>query len=84
MLHKIKESFKENFHKGENNSDSESGLYKSNTGVNEMKTLTVSGVNEEQYTNQQMGLYFALYLTFSMGMLGTVACDESNRILCIF
>ena len=70
MLHKIKESFKENFNKGENNS--ESGLYKSNTGVNEMKTLTVSGVNEEQYTNQQMGLYFALYLTFSMGMLGTV------------
>ena len=70
MLHKIKESFKENFDKGENNS--ESGLYKSNTGVNEMKTLTVSGVNEEQYTNQQMGLYFALYLTFSMGMLGTV------------
>jgi proton-translocating NADH-quinone oxidoreductase chain M len=72
MLHKIKESFKENFNKGENNSDSESGLYKSNTGVNEMKTLTISGVNEEQYTNQQMGLYFALYLTFSMGMLGTV------------
>jgi proton-translocating NADH-quinone oxidoreductase chain M len=70
MLHKIKESFKENFDKGENNS--ESGLYKSNTGVNEMKTLTVSGVNEEQYTNQQMGLYFALYLTFSIGMLGTV------------
>ena len=72
MLHKIKESFKENFIKGENNSDSESGLYKSNTGVNEMKTLTVSGVNEEQYINHQMGLYFALYLTFSMGMLGTV------------
>ena len=70
MLHKIKESFKENFDKGENNS--ESGLYKSNAGANEMKTLTVSGVNEEQYTNQQMGLYFALYLTFSMGMLGTV------------
>ena len=70
MLHKIKESFKENFGGGENSSDS--GLYKSNTGVNEMKTLTVSGVNEEQYTNQQMGLYFALYLTFSMGMLGTV------------
>ena len=70
MLHKIKESFKENFGGGENNSDS--GLYKSNTGVNEMKTLTVSGVNEEQYINHQMGLYFALYLTFSMGMLGTV------------
>src|SRR5438093_2982524 len=70
MLHKIKESFTESFGGRENSSDS--GLYKSNTGVNEMKTLTVSGVNEEQYINHQMGLYFALYLTFSMGMLGTV------------
>jgi proton-translocating NADH-quinone oxidoreductase chain M len=70
MLHRIKESFKENFDKRENNS--ESGLYRSNTGVNEMDTLTVSRVNEEQYVNHHMGLYFALYLTFSMGMLGTV------------
>jgi proton-translocating NADH-quinone oxidoreductase chain M len=70
MLHKIKESFKENFDKRGNNSDS--GLYKSNIGGNEMETLTLSGANEEQYINHQMGLYFALYLTFSMGMLGTV------------
>jgi proton-translocating NADH-quinone oxidoreductase chain M len=70
MLHKIKESFKENFDKRGNNSDS--GLYKPNIGGNEMETVTLSGANEEQYINHQMGLYFALYLTFSMGMLGTV------------
>jgi len=70
MIHKIKESFKENFDKRENNSDS--GVYNSNIGGNEMETLTVSGVNEEQYLNHHIGLYFALYLTFSMGMLGTV------------
>jgi proton-translocating NADH-quinone oxidoreductase chain M len=70
MLHKIKESFKENFNERENNP--ESGLYKSNIGTNEMETLTVSGANEQEYVNHHIGLYFALYLTFSMGMLGTV------------
>ncbi|WP_337863097.1 NADH-quinone oxidoreductase subunit M [Nitrososphaera sp.] len=32
-------------------------------------TLTV---DQQKYVNRQMGLYFALYLAFSMGMLGTV------------
>jgi proton-translocating NADH-quinone oxidoreductase chain M len=73
MLHKIKESLKENFdNKKEMKSDS--GLISnSNTGANEMGTqVTVSEANEEQYVNHHIGLYFALYLTFSMGMLGTV------------
>ena len=73
MLHKIKESLKENFdNKKEMKSDS--GLISnSNTGANEMRTqVTISEANEEQYVNHHIGLYFALYLTFSMGMLGTV------------
>jgi proton-translocating NADH-quinone oxidoreductase chain M len=73
MLHKIKESLKENFdNKKEMKSDS--GLISnSNTGANGMGTqVTVSEANEEQYVNHHIGLYFALYLTFSMGMLGTV------------
>lgn len=70
MLHKIKESFEENFGKRESASDSIK--YRSNAGGNEIKTLTVSKSDEEQYVNHHMGLYFALYLTFSMGMLGTV------------
>ena len=72
MLHKIKESFEENFGKKGGDSHSDSGSYKSNTGGNEMESVTISGSNEEQYVNHHMGLYFALYLTFSMGMLGTV------------
>lgn len=70
MLHKIKESFEENLVKKENANDS--GELDVNAGGNEMKTLTVSKSSEEQYINHHMGLYFALYLTFSMGMLGTV------------
>lgn len=70
MLHKIKESFEENSGKRESTSDSSN--YGSNTGGNEIKTVTVSKSTEEQYINHHMGLYFALYLTFSMGMLGTV------------
>ena len=70
MLHKIKESFKENFNKRENNSGS--NVHTSSAGGNEIESLTISGSNEEQYVNHHMGLYFALYLTFSMGMLGTV------------
>ena len=70
MLHKIKESFEENSGKRESTPDSSE--YKSNASRNEIKTLTVSKSAEEQYVNHHMGLYFVLYLTFSMGMLGTV------------
>ena len=70
MLHKIKESFEENA--GKNEGTTSSSEYKSNTEGNEIKTVTVSKLAEEQYVNHHMGLYFALYLTFSMGMLGTV------------
>jgi NADH-quinone oxidoreductase subunit M len=70
MLHKIKESFRENFNKRESNSGS--NVHTSSAGGNEIESLTISGSNEEQYVNHHMGLYFALYLTFSMGMLGTV------------
>jgi len=70
MLHKIKESFEEN--SGKRESVPDSNEYRSNAGGNEIKTLTVSKSAEEQYVNHHMGLYFALYLTFSMGMLGTV------------
>ena len=70
MLHKIKESLEENFGKRESAPDSNE--YKSNAGGNEIKTLTVSKSAEAQFVNHHMGLYFALYLTFSMGMLGTV------------
>jgi proton-translocating NADH-quinone oxidoreductase chain M len=85
MLHKIKESLKENFdNKKEMKSDS--GLISnSNTGANEMGTqVTVSEANEEQYVNHHIGLYFALYLTFSMGMLGTVLATNLIEFFVFF
>jgi NADH-quinone oxidoreductase subunit M len=35
-------------------------------------TISVLEPAQQQYVNRQMALYFALYLTFAMGMLGTV------------
>jgi NADH-quinone oxidoreductase subunit M len=35
-------------------------------------SLALLSPEAKQYVNNQMGLYFALYLAFSMGMLGTV------------
>ncbi len=75
MLHKIKESFHENISgfKKDVKSDSTDFNPRSDTIANEAGTqVTLSKANEEQYVNHHMGLYFALYLTFSMGMLGTV------------
>jgi len=43
------------------------------TGTNiETTTQMTTLVQKESYVRTQTGLYFALYLTFSMGMLGTV------------
>ena len=45
----------------------------STTGTNiETTTQMTTLVQKESYVRTQTGLYFALYLTFSMGMLGTV------------
>src|ERR671925_245796 len=41
-----------------------------NVGGSGSQATTV--VDTQQYVNNQIGLYFALYLAFSMGMLGTV------------
>jgi len=73
MLHKIKESLKENFDSNKEIKSDSGFTSKSNTGANNMGTqVTLSEANEEQYVNHHIGLYFGLYLTFSMGMLGTV------------
>ena len=75
MLHKIKESFHENISEFKKDVKSDSTDFNpgKDTIANEAGTqVTLSKANEEQYVNHHMGLYFALYLTFSMGMLGTV------------
>jgi len=54
-------------------SSSSSSSSSPSTGTNIETTSQVTAlVEKESYVRTQTGLYFALYLTFSMGMLGTV------------
>ncbi|SRR5579884_9755 len=49
------------------------GSGSSSTGISNIESGSQTTVLESQrYLNNQSGLYFALYLAFSMGMLGTV------------
>lgn len=57
MIHIFKEQFEEQYHE-----------LASTTG--QTSIVEVSSLN--QYINNQSGLYFALFLVFAMGMLGTV------------
>ena len=58
MVHKFKEDYAKLHGHSENSSGSQTTV------------IETSGLN--QYINTQSGLYFALFLVFSMGMLGTV------------
>ncbi len=58
MVHKFKEDYAKLYGHSENSSGSQTTV------------VELSGLN--QYINTQSGLYFALFLVFSMGMLGTV------------
>ena len=59
MIHKFEHLFKEHYHQ---NADSIEGQ---TTAVIESSAL-------KTYINNQSGIYFAMFLVFSMGMLGTV------------
>ena len=59
MVHK----FKENFHELNSKQNQQSGVQ--TTALVESSSLT-------DYVNKQSGVYFALFLVFAMGMLGTV------------
>ncbi len=88
MIHKIQEDADAQFGGGHSdhgkrpsNSDSgseqmpssSSSSYPSGTLTNIESTSQVTTlVKKENYVRTQTGLYFALYLTFSMGMLGTI------------
>ena len=61
-----------------NNNDTNNSEEKSNTnnsyrgGMGELKSLYRIEPSSKQHIDTQMGLYFALFLTFTMGMVGTV------------
>ena len=65
MVHKVSEDLPE--HKTQGN-----GTSHGNTGSHGGSGLQLSVLESDQRVKNQMGLYFSLYLAFSMGMLGTV------------
>ncbi|MGB7559384.1 MAG: NADH-quinone oxidoreductase subunit M [Nitrososphaeraceae archaeon] len=56
------------------------------TGVDSSQSQLSTLVPKEvkQYVNTQVGLYFALYLTFSMGMMGTVLATNLIEFFVFF
>ena len=59
MIHKFEHLFKEHYHQ---NAD----------GTEGQATAVIESSALKTYINNQSGLYFAMFLVFSMGMLGTV------------
>ncbi len=57
MIHHFKEQYAERYHQVESSSG---------------QTSVVSTTSLQQFINKQSGLYFALFLAFSVGMIGTV------------
>jgi proton-translocating NADH-quinone oxidoreductase chain M len=61
--------------------EDEGGQTFDNAGNNSMLVLSD---NQKLFLNSQMGLYFALYLAFSMGMLGTVLATNLVEFYAFF
>ena len=61
-----------------------SGTYYSDSTKMEVGSQVSSVIDTKKYLNSQMGLYFALYLAFSMGMLGTVLATNLIQFYVFF
>jgi proton-translocating NADH-quinone oxidoreductase chain M len=71
MVHKVSEEFPE--HKaGQSNGPTPHGDQGSHGTPNVSHSQQLTVLETDQRVKNQMGLYFALYLAFSMGMIGTV------------
>ena len=70
---------------GGDNSDSSSSSspYADRTKLG-LGSQVVSIIDTKKYLNTQMGLYFALYLTFAMGMFGTVLATNLIQFYVFF
>ena len=78
MIHKISEDAPEHFKANGGitagsgaPSNSNDDYTSKHIDIDSRSSQTTAIVEKKQYPNSQMGLYFALYMTFSMGMLGT-------------
>jgi proton-translocating NADH-quinone oxidoreductase chain M len=80
MIRKIAGHFdnleKPNSHSRKDNNSGEEKLNKNNltsrSGTGQLESLYSIEPSYKQHIDTQMGLYFALFLTFAMGMVGTV------------
>jgi NADH-quinone oxidoreductase subunit M len=91
MVHKIKEDLPGH---GNGGGGAEGGLgHGNNRSVHDSHALPnknvesssqVTVLDTQQYVNSQIALYFALYLTFSMGMLGTVLATNLIQFYVFF
>jgi NADH-quinone oxidoreductase subunit M len=71
MVHKVSEDLPEHKAKHSNGPMSPGGDHGSH-GIPNVSSAQLTILETDQRVKNQMGLYFSLYLTFSMGMLGTV------------
>ena len=93
MVHKIKEDLPGHGNGG-GGGGAEGGLeHGNNRSVHDSHALPnknvesssqVTVLDTQQYVNNQIALYFALYLTFSMGMLGTVLATNLIQFYVFF
>jgi proton-translocating NADH-quinone oxidoreductase chain M len=68
---------------GDQGGSSSSSPYTNRTKM-EFGSQVASIVDTKKYLNSQMGLYFALYLAFSMGMFGTVLATNLIQFYVFF
>jgi NADH-quinone oxidoreductase subunit M len=61
-----------------------SSTYYSDSPKMEVASQVSSEIDKKKYLNSQMGLYFALYLAFSMGMFGTVLATNLIQFYVFF
>jgi NADH-quinone oxidoreductase subunit M len=71
MVHKVSEEFPEHKTSHSNGPMSPGGDHGSH-GSPSVSSAQLTVLETDQRVKNQMGLYFSLYLTFSMGMIGTV------------
>jgi proton-translocating NADH-quinone oxidoreductase chain M len=91
MVHKVKEDLPGHGNGGEGGGGV--GYGSSNSSVQGLHALPSKKIESssqatvldtQQYVNNQVALYFALYLTFSMGMLGTVLATNLIQFYVFF
>ena len=68
----------------ESQSESNENSYNRIIGSDSPQIATYTPKEIKQYVNTQVGLYFALYLAFSMGMLGTVLATNLIEFFVFF